>query len=381
MATLKCELCSCTSFVKEDGFFVCQSCGTKFSLEESKKMITSEPASKEENGAHHSSLTTFLELSEKEEKAGNGESAFEYANKALEIDPKCSKAWAAKMFSISHMATFGNLRLKEIVEAGKNAIEFAADEDKTDTEFNVYGFYLLHATNLFELAREKLSDTAQLESSYKTFLVVSPLSANKNCSQADSTLSQLYDNMAMEAVALISFVPEEKIDADQKLALLLLKCAQGYANESNALLKRYKIYGTHLTSEAIEIRNRAISGWYKRAVDTFKNNDPSYEAPSCPKVVDPNPSSTGACYVATAVYGSYDCPEVWTLRRYRDNTLAESWYGRAFIKTYYAISPTLVKWFGHTPWFQRVWKNRLDRMVAKLQKNGIENTPYDDKKW
>ena len=49
------------------------------------------------------------------------------------------------------------------------------------------------------------------------------------------------------------------------------------------------------------------------------------------------------CYVATAVYGSYDCPEVWVLRRYRDFTLAHSWYGRAFIRAYYAISPKLVK--------------------------------------
>ena len=30
--------------------------------------------------------------------------------------------------------------------------------------------------------------------------------------------------------------------------------------------------------------------------------------------------SSGGCYVATAVYGSYDCPQVWTLRRYRDYT-------------------------------------------------------------
>ena len=29
-------------------------------------------------------------------------------------------------------------------------------------------------------------------------------------------------------------------------------------------------------------------------------------------------SSGGGCYVATAVYGSYDCPQVWTLRRYRE---------------------------------------------------------------
>ena len=47
-----------------------------------------------------------------------------------------------------------------------------------------------------------------------------------------------------------------------------------------------------------------------------------------------------------------------TLRRFRDYTLAESWYGRAFIRTYYAISPTLVKWFGETNWFKKMWKGK-----------------------
>ncbi len=91
--------------------------------------------------------------------------------------------------------------------------------------------------------------------------------------------------------------------------------------------------------------------------------------------------SGGGCYVATAVYGSYDCPEVWTLRRYRDNTLAKTWYGRAFIHTYYAISPTLVKWFGNTSWFKKLWKGKLDRMVKALQENGYDSTPYVDRKW
>ena len=89
----------------------------------------------------------------------------------------------------------------------------------------------------------------------------------------------------------------------------------------------------------------------------------------------------GGCYVATAVYGSYDCPQVWTLRRFRDYTLAETWYGRAFIRTYYAISPTLVKWFGHTAWFKKMWKGKLDRMVANLNAEGVEDTPYEDRNW
>lgn len=87
------------------------------------------------------------------------------------------------------------------------------------------------------------------------------------------------------------------------------------------------------------------------------------------------------CYVATCVYGSYDCPEVWTLRRFRDNTLGKSAFGRAFIYTYYAVSPTIVKWFGKTEWFKDLWRGTLDWMVSRLNDNGVENTPYCDRSW
>ena len=92
------------------------------------------------------------------------------------------------------------------------------------------------------------------------------------------------------------------------------------------------------------------------------------------------PKNSG-CYIATAVYGSYDCPQVWTLRRYRDDTLAETWYGRVFIRIYYTVSPTLVKRFGHTEWFKKLWKVKLDRMVYNLNSEGVEDTPYQDRAW
>lgn len=85
------------------------------------------------------------------------------------------------------------------------------------------------------------------------------------------------------------------------------------------------------------------------------------------------------CYIATAVYGSYDCPEVWTLRRFRDNTLDRTWYGRAFIRTYYAVSPTLVRWFGKDSWFQALFRPMLDRLVDRLRQDGVEDTAYQDK--
>lgn len=104
-------------------------------------------------------------------------------------------------------------------------------------------------------------------------------------------------------------------------------------------------------------------------------------APEQPNDITPQPKpmQKKGCYVATCVYGSYDCPEVWVLRRYRDNTLANSCFGRAFIKIYYALSPTLVKCFGKYNWFVNTCKQALDKLVSKLQINGFENTPYDDK--
>ena len=107
------------------------------------------------------------------------------------------------------------------------------------------------------------------------------------------------------------------------------------------------------------------------------------QAPTQEPVTDipkPSPTKKNGCYIATCVYGSYDCPQVWTLRRYRDNTLAKTWCGRMFIRTYYAISPTLVKWFGHTNWFKKLWLYTLNKIVKKLHSNGVKSTPYSDEK-
>ena len=84
------------------------------------------------------------------------------------------------------------------------------------------------------------------------------------------------------------------------------------------------------------------------------------------------------CYIATCVYGSYDCPQVWTLRRFRDKFLAKTAAGRLFIRTYYAVSPTVVKRFGDAAWFRAIWKPALDALVKGLNRKGVEDTAYRD---
>lgn len=93
----------------------------------------------------------------------------------------------------------------------------------------------------------------------------------------------------------------------------------------------------------------------------------------------PVKQSKGGCYIATCVYGSYDCPNVWVLRRFRDEVLAENIFGRVFIKIYYAVSPKMVKYLGNYQIIRAFWKNILNKLVEHLKNKGFSSNPYFDK--
>ena len=94
---------------------------------------------------------------------------------------------------------------------------------------------------------------------------------------------------------------------------------------------------------------------------------------------DPAPKKQGGCYIATAVYGSYDRPEVRVLRRWRDTKLRTSPLGRALVAVYYTVSPTLVNSFGGWSWVTGLTRTQLDRFVARLRRAGIDDSPYRDR--
>lgn len=80
------------------------------------------------------------------------------------------------------------------------------------------------------------------------------------------------------------------------------------------------------------------------------------------------PAPKAGCYIATAVYGSYDADEVVTLRRFRDERLAPHLLGRVFITSYYWISPALAKWFAGATRMNRQARRVLDRIVRAIER-------------
>jgi len=84
------------------------------------------------------------------------------------------------------------------------------------------------------------------------------------------------------------------------------------------------------------------------------------------------------CYLATCAYGSYDCPEVWVLRRFRDSFLKSFPLGRWFIRVYYATSPLLVSFLGQNRVFKHSIKALLTPLIVFLKWKGYSQSPYND---
>jgi len=129
--------------------------------------------------------------------------------------------------------------------------------------------------------------------------------------------------------------------------------------------------GPEAISEYRDLRTRFLA-----ATDILREIENKKRGSSTPAKTQQTKS--GGCYVATAVYGSYDCPQVWTLRRYRDIRLQTTILGRTFVKIYYVISPHLVRAVGAKQWFVSLTRKPLDAFVGRLNRDGIDDKPYSD---
>jgi len=76
--------------------------------------------------------------------------------------------------------------------------------------------------------------------------------------------------------------------------------------------------------------------------------------------------NSGGCFVATAVYGDFDAPEVLILRKFRDQSLRRSGWGRTIIHTYYALSPPLAKFIAKSAALRGVVRELLLKPLILL---------------
>ena len=503
MKQLTCEMCGSTDLMKQDGVFVCQTCGTKYSVEEAKKMMVE--GTVEVAGTvkvdDTSKIDNYYKMAEEALEAENYADAEKYCNKVIEIDTDYYKAYFLKGTAVGWQSTALNNRIKETLTLYEKAIKKAPEADNFDLHEKVYELsykFVLLGMEMFckkftdELTEETKNDVfdytdfviddfypnfihgknnnfhfddiidqenfdSYLDIPYKYIMSafrkkifpIRPATVPLGDPyQYRTTMSKVWkefkaktqmcidilEYMSADTYILdsdlwslnnvneyVSRMKERKYQCDNHISdkLFLYKTLCNNCPEHDYDLSEYKEkiieyndkqkelnldYQKCIIEGIKRINPNVTEGYIKSVIpeyistsnissnkDTESQKSPAITPANNAKNTKLNSISTsiksnkttsaGGCYVATAVYGSYDCPQVWTLRRYRDFTLAKTWYGRLFIKIYYAVSPTLVKWFGKTKWFKNLWQGMLDRMVTKLQSEGVESTPYEDREW
>lgn len=131
MKRLTCEMCGSTDLLKQDGVFVCQTCGTKYSVEEAKKMMiegTVDVSGSTVKVDNTDSIDTYMSMAENAYNANNLREAESYCNKVIEIDPDNYDAWMIKGQASGWQSSLANIRLEEAVNCFINAIRLAPEE-------------------------------------------------------------------------------------------------------------------------------------------------------------------------------------------------------------------------------------------------------------
>ena len=444
MKKMTCEICGSTEIVKNNGIFECKECGTQYSVEEARKLLGENNKSEvaREDKTVENCLTLARNayqssnLKEAEEYA-NKAIIVDPENSEAWLLKGLAAAWQSTV-ARSRMVEFKNgftnaiQNAKSIDELNEIATRAAKENYSLFTATNkliidnfvdyptsekiftyisnledgpLYGSLISMAYAKKVLESFKGAQTIdlsgviradELHSKNADYMISGGVklwndtydaySSSNGGYPSDYDLERMMEKGGLAMVLLNSAVPSEPDTvSSSKEKDIIIKACKSIIGMKNVYmnLKSYESdysngYKRYVLSKYINVEGKQqVAGEIRKLHETIKLCDPSYEIPEVPQ-----PKATsGGCYVATAVYGSYDCPQVWTLRRYRDNTLSQTWYGRAFIHMYYSVSPTLVRWFGDTNWFKKLWRGKLDKMVSRLQAEGIEDTPYEDKSW
>ena len=341
MKTLQCEMCGSNDLIKADGFYVCQHCGTKYTPEEAKKLFI-DGTVKIDDSETISNLYTLARRAIRDENYDSGQKYYE------QILLKNPNDWEAYFYAI--YCKVWNCSIAQMAYATSQLT------DALPTIFEL----------ILRLNSKQLSERALTEISSRLLALDQSLynTAVSNYKGLDNSIKsqflQEYVNRVLETI-LLAYGLGDGIENcfGEEYSQLSVKAWKQGVEQHSALMP-------NLAKKQIQTAEMM------KRVESIQKYVPDYS-------ISPTSSkSSEGCYIATAVYGSYDCPQVWTLRRYRDYSLKKTCIGRAFIQVYYATSPLLVKLFGHTKWFNRFFKAILNKKVDRLSRAGYKNTPYKD---
>lgn len=346
MKQITCEMCGSHDLIKQDGLFICQYCGMKYSLEEAKKLII-------EGVIDVSGSTVKIDESEKVQNI------FMLARRAVREDNRADAIKYYEMIAIKDPSNWESTFYPQYYRAydcSMNDMKHMFSSLLTNLKIVLS---LVDDSNMTEI--EKQDAIKKMHQAYLSLVSSIAKVITDYTNDSNKTVELRNDIFVTNVSYLASFL----YSAGDEFYALHQNVAET-AKVAESLWK--KGINIHLSILGLVLDEKPHYKVMRDVEEKIRKLDKKFSLPE----------RHGACYIATAVYGSYDCPPVWTLRRYRDFYLKKTLAGRSFIRIYYAISPSLVSIFGNSILIHNWTKKLLDQFVNYLNRKGISSKYYRD---
>jgi len=236
----------------------------------------------------------------------------------LEKNPNHKEAWIYKGLSAAYLVVPNENEFKETEVCLSQAKKSGLDENEKE----VISIHIILSAKKFLNKIFKILQESEIDSQKKP-MATGELYSTRSLRLLSESLAALIDNWENFKVAIefskSSFEYSETPEQGKKV-LEVIDIIHKKSTEKKASPK----YLPELERKRTSI------------ISKISSLDPSF----IPPVVK---DSNEGCFIATAVYGNYDAPEVLELRDFRDSLLKKFLVGRALIKMYYQVSPSLAE--------------------------------------
>ena len=200
MKQLTCEMCGSTDLIKQDGVFVCQSCGIKYSVEEAKKMMVEVEGAVEVTGTVKVDSTDKLNnlylLARRAKDDNNTEDAAKYYN---EIRLYAPNDWEAAFYSVYYTAmscTIGEIESAAYLIANSipSVISLIRDHVESQKQNKIYIEIATEAQHVAKLLFNAATET------YRGYLLDQTSSGDdeRDCSDRTKAAITIYITLGEE---------------------------------------------------------------------------------------------------------------------------------------------------------------------------------------
>lgn len=257
-------------------------------------------------------FNNLIKIMEQSMIAENYKEAYDYCNKALEVDPSCGTLWENKAICCFWLRTDNDI----IESQAKEITTYLNAAKNNDPNSVTYGSTASNlAFNLYFAA-------------WYRYTLVGPDVSDKNGKMVSFSWPALKKMTAYISMIELAFdmSPSELYLIDPIKELSNLNKTRWIVDKKGELVNLIDI--NKLGTNPVKLRERLII--------KMKKINPNYEAPALGK--------KAACFIATAAMGSYDHPLVLELRLFRDNWILQQKWGKSFVNWYYTYGAIAAKY-------------------------------------